>query len=112
MLRGFGHVFQSLGFVEVTVFLQVLSLKSNDQTSTSPFSVMRFITLPEYRSFDGTGNNINNPLWGSANTPLGRLQVKEAYVAGTQDGIPGMSINFDLMPVKIICQMLVRYRIL
>src|SRR3954462_11887638 len=28
---------------------------------------------PEFRSFDGTGNNLSNPLWGSAGTDYARM---------------------------------------
>src|SRR6476661_3270642 len=28
---------------------------------------------PEFRSFDGTGNNLANPLWGSAATDYARM---------------------------------------
>ncbi len=39
----------------------------------------------EYRTFDGTTNNVANVHWGSADTPLLRLTTVE-YVAGDLDG--------------------------
>lgn len=42
----------------------------------------------EYRSIDGTGNNIDNPTWGSSKSPFSRIQVQpDGYISNTEDGM-------------------------
>lgn len=40
------------------------------------------VTVYEYRTIDGTGNNITNPLWGSAGAPLLRESSGSHYTDG------------------------------
>ena len=40
----------------------------------------------EYRTFDGTGNNKDNPQWGAANTPYLRGNGTHSYPAKYADG--------------------------
>lgn len=48
----------------------------------------------EYRSFDGSGNNLDNTGWGVANTPLVRLTTVE-YGPGNAGEFPAMAVRVD-----------------
>ncbi|NIL97520.1 MAG: LEPR-XLL domain-containing protein [Planctomycetales bacterium] len=48
----------------------------------------------EFRSFDGTGNNLDHNDWGAANTPLQRLTTVE-YGPGMTNGFPNLATRVD-----------------
>src|SRR5690606_27830434 len=48
----------------------------------------------EYRSFDGSGNNLENADWGAANTQLVRLTTVE-YGPGAAGDFPAMAVRVD-----------------
>src|SRR6187200_2387432 len=61
-------------WVTASVTVSVTSLGSaRAQAQTPDGSFNAFEASPEFRSFDGTGNNLANPLWGSAGTDYARM---------------------------------------
>ena len=48
----------------------------------------------EFRSFDGSGNNVDNQDWGAANTQLLRLTTVE-YGQGTEGDFPALAPRLD-----------------
>lgn len=48
----------------------------------------------EFRSFDGSGNNVDNELWGAADTQLLRLTTEE-YGAGNEGAFPALAPRAD-----------------
>ncbi|PRP86724.1 peroxidase [Planoprotostelium fungivorum] len=44
------------------------------------------VAAEEYRTYNGSGNNLNNPVWGSAQTPLLRYSSTNSYKDGL--GVP------------------------
>lgn len=59
---------------------------SNSHTTPTTFTTLGFTTTgstttPEFRTFDGSGNNIAHPTWGADNSQLQRL-LPTAYGDG------------------------------
>jgi peroxidase len=64
--------------MELNSILDTNESNSNTNTIPTTFPIPKLPkfkskTLPEFRTFDGYGNNINNPTWGTNNIQLERL---------------------------------------
>ncbi|KAJ8313649.1 hypothetical protein KUTeg_008210 [Tegillarca granosa] len=84
----------------VTAYNTVISKDSKDE-GICHFSSVTCDTTAKYRTYDGTCNNLDNPLWGSAFTAQQRLNPP-VYADGIREARNTSSLNTKLTSPRVI----------
>lgn len=86
-LRSAGPIISNLETVSLASPEKLQEIINESQCVVPKVDCSDHITNSTYRTFDGTCNNLENPLWGAANVPYNRI-IKARYWDTEQLGEP------------------------